>query len=130
MAGPAPKKHRQHRMKPTHGEYVRLEPLKKPVLEKLGDRHTPLAKAYWEAWRQDPVTATWTPTEVALALHVLELIDTDPVDKAAEIRIRIDGLALSPKGRRDARLLLPDEDEPEEDKPAEPTPLRVLPEAK
>jgi hypothetical protein len=84
---------------------------------------------HWEAWRADPVTATWTATEIALAMHLIELLDTDPVGKAPEIRLRVAELALSPKGRRDARLLLPEEDAPA-DEPVEPTPLRVLPEAK
>ena len=132
MAGPAPKQHRQRRGKPTHGEYQRLELMAEPYLSELDGRHSALAKAHWDAWRLDPVTATWTATEVALALHLIELLDADPIGKSSEIRLRIDGLALSPKGRRDARLLLPDEDEPpaEESGAQELEPARDLPEAR
>lgn len=124
--GPAPKKHNQR----GTDNWTRLEPLDEPVLSELTGNHTPLAKLHWDAWRLDPVTATWTATEIALAHHLVELIDSDPVGKAPEIRLRIDGLALSPKGRRDARLLLPEEDAPDGESLPEPTPLRVLPEAK
>jgi hypothetical protein len=83
----------------------------------------------WDAWRASPVTQTWAPEHVALAADTILLHAEDPVAKAPEIRLRIDGLKLSPKGLRDARLLLPEEDAPA-DEPVEPTPLRVLPEAK
>lgn len=133
--GPAPKKTRQRRNQPAHGEYVRLEPLVEPVIPPLeffdAEREWPTPTVYlWNAWRHDPVTQTWNASDIALAVDTIFLHAEDPVTKASEIRIRIDNLALSPKGRRDARLLLPEDEAPDEAPVAEPTPLRVLPEAK
>lgn len=137
--GPAPKKTRQRHGQPTHGEYVRLEPLRAPVLPALDDIEPPafIDKGWhaatcllWAAWREDPVTQTWNASDIALAVDTILLHACDPIVKASEIRIRIDNLALSPKGRRDARLLLPEEEAPDEAPAAEPVPLRVLPEAK
>ena len=133
--GPAPKINRQRRGQPTHGEYVRLEPLGDPILpaldELVPDQSWPaVTRMLWEAWRESPVTKLWAAEDVALAADTILLHAEDPVGKASEIRIRIDNLALSPKGRRDARLLLPEEEAPAETPAAEPQPLRVLPEAK
>lgn len=137
--GPAPKANRQRRNVPTHGDYTRLAPLTSPILPSLTDllgsaptdsgKWPRLTQLLWNAWREDPVTATWTATEVALAGDTICLHAQDPVGKASEIRIRIDTLALSPKGRRDARLLLPDE-QPDEAAPPQPAAAqRELPEA-
>jgi hypothetical protein len=133
--GPAPNKTRQRRNQPAHGEYVRLEPLRAPVLPELDelvpDHEWPaVSRMLWDAWRESPVTQTWAAEDIALAADTIVLHAEDPVAKASEIRIRIDNLALSPKGRRDARLLLPEEEAPDEAPVAEPVPLRVLPEAK
>jgi hypothetical protein len=132
--GPAPKQTRQRRNQPALGDWVRLEALRTPVLPELDDlmpdyTWPAVSRMLWDAWRESPVTQTWAAEDVALAADTILLHAEDPITKASEIRIRIDNLALSPKGRRDARLLLPEEDAPVET-PAEPAPLRVLPEAK
>ena len=135
--GPAPKRNgRQRGSKPALGDWTRLEPLAKPVLPELDDlvpdQEWPVvSRMFWDAWRESPVTQTWAAEDIALAADTIMLHAEDPVTKAGEIRIRIDTLALSPKGRRDARLLLPEEDLPEvvELRPAA-APLRALPEAK
>ena len=127
--GPAPKPNRQRRNTPAHGDYVRLEPLSEPVLPELdellpGEDFPLVTRLLWEAWRESPVTKLWAAEDVALAADTILLHASDPVVKASEIRIRIDNLALSPKGRRDARLLLPeDEEEPVVE---EPRKLRAL----
>lgn len=131
--GPAPKQQNQR----GASNYIRLEPLRKQVLPAIRDvldhaRVPKLSLLLWNSWRDDPVTATWTATEIALAADTIMLHIADPVGKASEIRIRLDSLALTPKGRRDARLLLPQEDDPEEEAeaPRAPVKLRALPEAK
>lgn len=125
--GPAPKAKRQRGNAPALGDWRRLEQLDAPVLPELGDiclHEVPLATTMlWDAWRDDPVTATWNASDIALAVDTILLHAVDPVTRAGEIRIRIDNLALSPKGRRDARLLLPDE-EPEEPKLASVAPIK------
>jgi hypothetical protein len=79
----------------------------------------------WEAWRQDPVTATYSPADV-LALKQLCLRFNDLAD--TEQRLRMDGLGLTPKGKRDLRLRLAPEalTGAEFAKPAEVRRLRVV----
>ena len=134
--GPAPKAKRQRANTPALGDWRRLEPLDAPVLPELADLDEPAdgwpasSRMLWAAWREDPVTQTWNASDIALCVDTIMLHAADSVTRAGEIRIRIDNLALSPKGRRDARLLLPEEEAPDDAPIAEPTPLRVLPEAK
>lgn len=132
--GPAPKAKRQRANAPALGDWRSLEPLTAPVLpelDDLGDEWPAASRMLWDAWRDDPVTQTWNASDIALAVDTIMLHAADPVTRAGEIRIRIDNLALSPKGRRDARLLLPEDDDPADIAATpEPTPLRVLPEAK
>ena len=119
--------------------YVQTSALTEPVLPRLEELvNEPLSwwpassRLLWEAWRGDPVTATWNASDIALCVDTIMLHASDSVGKANEIRIRIDNLGLSPKGRRDARLLLPEEEAPTEVDGAEAVlhELRVLPEAK
>jgi hypothetical protein len=130
--GPAPKLHNQR----GTSNWTRLEPLKRQVLpairDVLGHDKVPkLSLLLWNSWRDDPVTATWTATEIALAADTITLHIADSVGKSSEIRIRLDSLALTPKGRRDARLLLPEDEDPEvEEAPPAPARLHALPEAK
>lgn len=134
--GPAPKAKRQRANTPALGDWRRLEPLTAPVLPELSELDEPAdgwpaaSRMLWAAWRDDPVTATFNASDIALAVDTIMLHAADSVVRAGEIRIRIDNLGLSPKGRRDARLLLPEEEAPDDAPVAEPTPLRVLPEAK
>jgi hypothetical protein len=86
----------------------------------------------WDSWRDDPITASWSATEIALAADTIALHAIGWENKAGEIRLRIDMLGLSPKGRRDARVLLPEEPAPDGEPVVvrAPAELRVLPEAK
>jgi hypothetical protein len=79
---------------------VDLEPLGKPVLP-VADRAWPdFVKVLWNAWRQDPVTSQYGPADLAavreLARQYVELAPN-------EQRLRMDGLGLTPKGKRDLR---------------------------
>lgn len=137
--GPAPKLQNQRGRPSSLGEWHRLTPLAErilPPLDELGSAptsngHWPkITQMLWNAWRDSPVTALWAAEDIALAADTIKLHAHDPYGKAGEIRIRIDTLGLSPKGRRDARLLLPEEEAPVEAGPPQPEPARVLPEAK
>jgi hypothetical protein len=88
---------------------VELEPIDEPALGPLPRRHrdgewTPEARATWEAWRQDPATTRWTPADVGFAVDTLYLVDECALKPraplAAEVRLRMDALGLTPKGRR------------------------------
>jgi hypothetical protein len=108
--GPAPKDKSQRRRanEPARGEWVDLLPLEEPVLpplpERAGDEDwSPMTVATWEAWRCDPVTAQYTPADIAYALDTIRLYDAMTPSSANEVRLRMDGLGLTPKGKKDLR---------------------------
>jgi hypothetical protein len=94
MAGrgpaPKPKEQRRNRHEPSRGEWVDLPELAEPVLPPLDPAHEwhPRTTAQWEAWRADPASGMFGPAEVV---------------SAAELRLRMDGLGLTAKGKRDLR---------------------------
>ena len=107
--GPAPKAQgeRRRRNAPARGEWVDLEPLTEPVLPELpalaDDDWAPNTRAVWEAWRNDPVTVLWTPADVAFAMDTIVLHNVMTPSTASEVRLRMDALGLTPKGKRDLR---------------------------
>jgi hypothetical protein len=112
---PKPKDQRRNRTEPTRGEWVDLGPLEAPVLPELNDL-SPRAQALYDAWRADPVTGTFGPSEVAATVELAHLTDEfesggDPELKfqrvsPSELRLRMDGLGLTLKGKRDLRVRL------------------------
>lgn len=76
----------------------------------------------WSAWRQDPVTGVYGPAEVAAAVDLAWLFEQyvrgEPAAKAAEVRLRMDGLGLTPKGKRDLRWRVAEESAPSVDEVA------------
>lgn len=107
--GPAPKDPgaRRRRNEPARGEWVDLEPLAEPVLPELppleGEEWPENTRSTWEAWRRDPVSAQWTPADVAFALDTILLHAGMTPSNASEVRLRMDALGLTPKGKRDLR---------------------------
>lgn len=109
--GPAPKAPgaRRNHHSPQRGEWVDLPPLEKPILPRLpklapdGEAWSRSTKRTWNAWRQDPVTAQWSPADVAQAWDTIELHNEMKSSTANEVRLRMDGLGLTPKGKRDLR---------------------------
>src|SRR2546430_3352284 len=111
--GPPPKgpEHRRRRNVPAGGEWVDLHPLDEPVLQPLPRREkgawSARARETWETWRGDPATAQWTAADTHYALATLRLIDLNELEPrtslASEIRLRLDGLGLTPKGKRNLR---------------------------
>lgn len=128
--GPAPKppEQRRNRSAPQRGEWVDLPAVSTPVLpalEESWDWH-PRTAALWNAWREDPATTQFGPAEVAAAVELAWLVDEfatgnvrDPEGDekqaareritAAELRLRMDGLGLTAKGKRDLRWRAPTE---------------------
>jgi hypothetical protein len=126
--GPAPKPKDQRRRTnaPTRGEWVDLPAVATPTLPELpkrprgAGRWHPRTVAAWEAWRQDPASTQYGSAEVSAALelawlHHESIMDGEP--KASEIRLRMDGLGLTAKGKRDLRWRAPTEHAAEEVKP-------------
>jgi hypothetical protein len=130
MAGqgraPKPKDQRRNRVEPSRGEWVDLGPLEAPILPEIVDL-CPRAQALYDAWRDDPVTATFGPSEVAACVELARLQDEfesggDPGLKyqrvtPSELRLRMDGLGLTLKGKRDLRVRLVSEAESEPERP-------------
>jgi hypothetical protein len=112
------------------GEWEDLQPLERPVLSTL-PKASPLVdhdgvdhgwpdttRELWNAWRRDPVTAQWSPADVAYAVDTIRLHAAAPWKMANEIRLRMDSLGLTPKGKRDLRWrIAAADDEPEEQRP-------------
>lgn len=103
--GPAPKRGRRRSNSPLRGDWVDLPALEVAVLADL-----PLDEAWpdstlemWSAWQLDPATSQWSATDVQLALDTIRLHAKSPVAKATEIRLRMDALGLTLKGKRDLR---------------------------
>lgn len=99
---------RRNHHPPQRGEWMDLPPLDKVVLPPLpkrrdGEGWSARTRATWEAWRRDPVTAMWSPADIAYALDAISLYEVMTPSSASEIRLRMDGLGLTPKGKRDLR---------------------------
>lgn len=123
--GPAPQEVRRRRNEPARGEWSDLAPLEKRVLPKHLPTAPPLiirhkdgpselleghwserTLAAWEAWARDPATGQYGPAEVAAAVelaYVMEDFVRAGTRGANEVRLRMDGLGLTPKGKRDLR---------------------------
>lgn len=112
--GPAPKDAAQRRRRnaPARGEWVDLPSVKKPILPTLkqidGKRKwSPQLKMLWEHWRKDPATTQYGPAEIALAKHLAfvydDLAQAYKLSTSSEVRLILDTLGLTPKGKRDNR---------------------------
>lgn len=106
--GSAPQAERRRRNEPARGEWIDLAPLERPVLPPLpkrrrGDGWPARVRATWSAWRADPVTAMWSPADVAYAFDAILLYEVMTPSSASEVRLRMDSLGLTPKGKRDLR---------------------------
>jgi hypothetical protein len=101
---PKAKEERRNKTPPARGEWVDLEPLEKPVLPELPEGEWPAETcAAWEAWRADPVTSQYSVSDVAYALDTIRLHAAMTPASANEVRLRMDALGLTPKGKRDLR---------------------------
>jgi hypothetical protein len=118
VPGPVPKDPtaRRRRNEPARGEWVDLEPLDGPVLPVLpklprNAKWPERVVAAWSAWQEDPATGQYGPAEISAAVE-LAFVMRDYVrgdEKAAEVRLRMDALGLSSKGKRDLRWRAPSE---------------------
>lgn len=113
MSGPAPKdkSERRNRVVPQRGEWVdlplentrRTPPMPKPEPE---DGWSVGAIHGWECIHRDAVSLCWEPADELLVRALIYLIDDLDRGKfavAAEVRLRMDGLGLTQKGKRDMR---------------------------
>lgn len=107
--GPAPKdpSKRRNRSAPLRGEWVDLPELAKPILPELPEGEwSERTKNAWQMWREDPATGQLTKAGIAAAIDAIYLYEEfvqGETKLAAELRLRMDGLGLTPKGKRDLR---------------------------
>lgn len=122
--GPAPKAEAQRRnfTKPKRGEWVDLpaeNTAKPPVMPRAprGGWATGTRSA-WRAWWCDPASLMWSPADRS-ALEQLATLHHDlergKISLAGEVRLRMDSLGLTQKGKRDFRWRIV---EPAAEKPA------------
>lgn len=106
--GPAPKDPAQRvgHLVPKRGEWQDLPKARKGPIPKLSERKSGWSartRAAWKAWWRDPAATQWTPADVDSVLRLAELFDLDEPKYLNEIRLRMDGLGLTQKGKRDLR---------------------------
>lgn len=117
--GPPPKGTRRRANEPARGEWVELDPLEKPVLPELpeledGEQWRWATVAAWDAWRSDSVTSQYSASDIAYALDTILLHNAMTPSSANEVRLRMDALGLTPKGKRDLRWRVKHADVPAE----------------
>ena len=123
MAGngpaPKPKEQRRNRAEKQRGEWVDLLPLKKEILKPLpeDEEWPPSTRAAWDAWRRDPVSAQWSESDISYARDTIRLHAAMTPTTASEVRLRMDALGLTPKGKRDLRWRIKSEVDGGEAKP-------------
>jgi hypothetical protein len=114
VPGPAPKPAHQRRRRtaPAGGEWVELPaeldaPILPPLPRRKEGKWSPRTRDTWEAWRRDPATSQYTAADVRYALDTVYLIEhanrSSQASLHAEIRLRLDGLGLTAKGKRNLR---------------------------
>jgi hypothetical protein len=119
MSGPAPKPAhlRRRRNTPAGGEWVDLPELEGPVLPELPEGNwSEHSVAMWEAWRADRATSQFSSADVGYALATIRIADAyhrgGPASLVGELRLRMDGLGLTPKGKRNLRWRVADAADP------------------
>lgn len=116
--GPPPKdpKSRRRTNDPARGEWIDLEAFQKgeravlPALPKRKGGWSARTRDAWRRWRKDPATKLYGESEIQSAIDLAYLHhdwSRGESKLAAEIRLRMDGLGLTPKGKRDLRWRVP-----------------------
>lgn len=118
--GPAPKDPavRRNTAAPQRGEWITVPawhdgPVPKLPTRRRGEGTWPAGvQRAWKGWWQDGASLHWSTADresVVVCARLLDAIENGELKHAAELRIRMDGLGLSPKGKRDLRYRLGDE---------------------
>ncbi len=118
--GVAPKLPDQRRRTnaPARGEWIEIP--KVGLGAPLGNPDwSARTRAAWDAWWNDPASTQWTPADVDSVRYLAELHNLGSPTIASEMRLRMDGLGLTQKGKRDLRWRIVEvEEEVEPKKPA------------
>lgn len=117
--GPAPKPASQRRntSKPMRGEWIDLPAISKPVLPasppvraKGAGGWSAKSRRLWAAVRADPASAAFGPAELSALEQLMDVHEEWARGRwslAAELRQRMDGLGLTPMGKRALRWRQP-----------------------
>lgn len=121
--GPAPKfpEERRNRAPKARGEWIEIPAssgARVPVLPKRAagsGAWSTATRAAWSAWWGDGASTTWTPADrdaVVQCARLFEEAVRDPrPTRWGEVRHWMDGLGLTPKGKRDLRLRIVEPDD-------------------
>ena len=124
--GPAPKdpEQRRNHAAPRRGEWVDL-----PATNEKRAPAMPTAprggwavgtRKAWKLWWMDPASLMWSPADLASVAQLAALhhdVERGKSSLAGEVRLRLDGLGLTAKGKRDLRWRIV-EPEVEEQRPS------------
>lgn len=116
MPGPPPNENRRRRNAPARGDWTTLpaqnhaKPPRMPPSPRGG--WAAQTKRAWKAWWADPASLVWTPSDFELVAQLAELHhelarlegSTGRASLSQELRLRMDALGLTQKGKRDLRL--------------------------
>jgi len=117
--GPAPKPEEQRRRRnaPGRGEWVELPPTntarapKMPTAPRGG--WAVGTKEAWKLWHADPASLVWSPADRAAVAQLAGLhheLERGKLSLAGEVRLRMESLGLTQKGKRDLRLRIVDDE--------------------
>lgn len=114
--GPPPRdpQLRRRRNAPRSGEWIDLPAtVGKPILPALPRRTkaegpwSARTRATWSAWRKDPATTRYTPADIEYAISTILLAELAnrkmTASLLAELRLRMNGLGLTPPGKQRLR---------------------------
>lgn len=118
--GPAPKDPalRRNTAAPQRGEWVTIPASHDGPVPKLPTRRrgegawTAGTQRAWRGWWQDGASLHWTSADhesVVMLARLVQAVEEGELKHAAEVRIRMDGLGLTPKGKRDLRFRVADD---------------------
>ena len=109
--GPAPKEGPRHGRQPrARGEWVDLPAVTRESPELPQGTWSVRTKRAWLSWWQDPASTQWTEADEGAVFELAYLhaeLVSGRVSMAPEVRLRMDILGLTQKGKRDLRWRIP-----------------------
>ena len=120
MPGPPPKDQstRRRRNPPSRGEWTPIPSASDRPVPRIPTRPrgegawTVGTRRAWVGWWTDGSSLTWSAADfesVVMLAYLWQKVEDGNLRLASEVRLRMDGLGLSPKGKRDLRLRVVDE---------------------
>lgn len=109
--GPAPKEGPRHGREPrARGEWVDLPPVSRAAPKLPRGTWPARTKKAWGSWWADPASTQWSEADEGAVVELAYLhaeLANGRVSMASEVRLRMDILGLTQKGKRDLRWRIP-----------------------